>query len=167
MDDEPSFAIDQQTLRQLLDHPEELHQVAEGMPIKRLLKITEAQLATLYKKALFLLEKKLYGEASSAFACLSFFDGAKSEFWLGLGMALQMQHHYDSAVDSYELAAACDPEEPTPYLYLGKCFFALHEYQTSYDAFEMALVYAEGNPRFISLVEQVRHALDLLKKQME
>lgn len=126
---------------------------------------SDAAMERLYLAAQRLLANKHCADAADAFLFLVGLNPRKSSYWLGLGMASQMNRDFETAVDAYELAAIGEIDCPVPYLYLGKCFFALHEREAALDAFSLAVEYAADHPDYRELKTAALRARDLLLRE--
>lgn len=139
----------------------------EGKQIKDILGIHPNILAELYDRAIKYFKDEKYQEALAAFSLMAILDNNNHDIWLGLGMALQMNHKYESAIDAYELAAICDIENPVPYFYLAKCLFAIHDINGAKEAIDMAIEYSQDRDEFMDLRQQAYVARETLKKVEE
>lgn len=135
---------------------------AEGKTAQEILGFSNAVMAKFYGAAYRLFEHKRYEDAANAFLFLATLNPHNSEYWLGLGMASQLSHAYESAIDAYELAAICDIESPVPYFYLAKCLFAIHDRESALQALDLAIESAGSNPDFTDLLHQAEEAKKLL-----
>lgn len=100
-------------------------------------------------------------KALRAFAYLVTMQPKQAEYWMGLGAALHLAHEYESAIDAYERALVDNIENPYPYFYLAKCFFAIHERENALEALDLAISFAEGED-FAELKQEVLKARETL-----
>lgn len=136
--------------------------LAKGVYPKDIVEFSEEAMAKSYKTALQFFQEGRFQDAGDAFLFLCYLDPSKYEYWLGLGMATQMNHNYEGAIDAYELAAICDINSPVPYFYLAKCLFAIHDHESSLQALELAIESAGDDEEFAELKEQAIKARDTL-----
>lgn len=141
-------------------------QLAKGKTPQEILKISTEEMANLYKTACHLFETHAYKEAGNGFLFLISLNAHQYHYWLGLGMATQMQGNFEPAIDCYEMAAIYEVESPTPYFYLAKCLYAMHERQSAEQALEIAIQYADDIPEYQDLKAQAQEAVDLLHKHV-
>lgn len=87
-----------------------------------------------------------------------------SEYWMDLGVALQMSHDYEGAIDAFEIAAIYNVEHPLPYLYLARCLFAIHDRKSALQSLELAIAYADEREEFAEIKEQANKAKNTLLK---
>ena len=115
-----------------------------------------------YDAASTLLEHNRYSEAADAFLFLVTLNTHEHDYWMGLGIATQLNKNYEAAIDAYEMAAYCEVHNPTPYFYLAKCLFAVHDRNAALEAFDLAIEYAEDDEKFKELKKQAIAAKKLL-----
>lgn len=134
----------------------------QGKSPQAVLGVTQEEMAIFYRYARALFTGAEYDKAVDAFLFLSTLDEGCQEYWIGLGMALQMQKKYEAAIDAYEVGATCGIESPVPYFYLAKCFFALHDKTNAMDSLEIAIEYAGDLEEYRELKEQAESAREIL-----
>lgn len=122
---------------------------------------------TFYKKAHRILEEGKTNEAVDSFVFLVTLNAFHSEYWMGLGAALQMAHDYEAAIDAYEIAAIYNIEHPLPYLYLAKCLFAIHDRKSALQSLELAIAYAGDIEEYESIRIEAENARDSLQKLLD
>lgn len=146
------------------DQKQILKLLADGKTPQQLVEFSDELMAKMYHVAYLLFEKKRYQDAADAFLFLSTLNSQNHDYWLGLGMATQMCHLYEEAIDAYELAALCDIASPVPYFYLAKCLFAIHDRKNALEALELAIETAGDQEEFAELKNQAEHAKEVLLK---
>jgi type III secretion system low calcium response chaperone LcrH/SycD len=148
--------------KRLQDFEKVRAELALGHQGQEIMGLSTEEMALCYSKALQLFKEKSYIEATDAFLFLAFMNHEIPDYWLGLGMATQMCHGYEAAIDAYELAAVYDLDNPVPYFYLAKCLFAIHDRSSAQDALDMAIELAKGRDEYTELLEQAIHAKEVL-----
>lgn len=123
-------------------------------------------LAQFYRSAHHLFEEHHYQESSKAFLFLATMDPTNFDYWLGLGMSVQMCGDYEGGIDAYEMAAFLNVENPVSYFYLSKCFFAMHDRGNAKQALEMAIENAGEDPEYAALKHQAQAALALIEQEL-
>lgn len=151
--------------RRLQDGSALEHLIATGESVQSLTGYSDATMAKLYEVSRRLLSEKRYPDAADAFLFLASLNPRNSTYWIAFGMASQMLGQFETAVDAYELAVTDGIENPIPYLYLGKCFFALHERENALEAFSLAIEYADDHPEHNELKQIATTARDLLLRE--
>lgn len=121
-------------------------------------------MAKFYGAAYRLFEHQKYTDAANAFLFLATLNPYHHEYWVGLGMATQMNGDYEAAVDAYEMAAICKIDSPVPYFYLAKCLFAMHDRESALQALDLAIEYSNDLPEYAELQIQASKARALLLK---
>lgn len=155
--------INKKVQLKLKDHSYLLNQLMLGKQVKDILEFSPPTLLKFYQTAYRLLTQHKSKEAVSAFTFLVTLSPDQSDYWRGLGMALQLSHSYEEAIDAYEMAAIYRIEDPWPYFYLAKCLFAIHDRKSALQALELCLMYAEEAPEYEDLVIETQKAMLTLK----
>lgn len=138
--------------------------LSEGKTIQQELEFSDETIAKFYSAAYHMLENKKYQDASNAFFFLITLNPDSYDDWMGLGISTQLCGHYEEAVDAYEMGAIIKPENPIPYFYLAKCFFAMHEKNHALQAIDLAIEYANEDADFFDLKQEAIAARNLLSK---
>lgn len=139
-------------------------ELAEGKTAQEILGFSDKVMLKFYNAASTLLEHNRYKDAGKAFLFLVTLNPHHHEYWMGMGIAAQLDKDYEAAIDAYEMAAYCEVHNPTPYFYLAKCLFAIHDRNAALEAFNLAIEYAEEDNRFADLKAQAESARDILLK---
>ncbi len=139
-------------------------ELALGKTAQEIMGFSDETMAKFYRAAYQLFEHRHYVDAGNAFLFLVTLNPYIHDYWLGLGMASQMCGDFEAAVDAYEMAAVYELENPVPYFYLAKCFFAIHDRDNAMQALSLAIEYAEDQPQFAELKQQALAAQALLER---
>lgn len=158
MENRPIYQLSKTVKDKLQKVTQFRNDLIEGSSVQDILEYSDQTLANFYKAAYALFEEKRYEDATHAFLFLTVLNPYNHDFWVGLGMSLQMTHEYERAIDAYELAALADISSPVPYFYLAKCLFAIHDRTSALQALELALETAGDEERFQDLKNQAEHA---------
>ena len=142
------------------------NQLEKGQTGQDILEFSEEVMSQFYKSAYELFENKDYEESCDAFLFLILLNPNKYEYWLGFGMGTQMCHHYEAAIDAYEMAALIDIASPVPYFYLAKCLFAIHDRESALQALNLAIETAGDQEEFQDLKHQANLAKNILLRTM-
>lgn len=127
---------------------------------------SDESMAEFYGAACKLFKYKRYTDSANAFLYLVTLNSYKYDYWLGLGMSTQMCQDFESAIEAYEMAVICELDNPVPYFYLAKCFFAINDRENAMNALDLALEYSEENEEFLELRSQALAAKKLLNKKL-
>lgn len=158
------FKLSKQAKKKLKNKKLLKKEFAEGRTPQEIVGFSQETMAKFYGAAYHLFENRHYKDAADAFLFLVTLNAYNHDYWLGLGMASQMCGEFELAIDSYEMAAICNMDNPIPYFYLAKCLFAMHDRSSALQALELAIEYAGDGPDFADLKQQALAALTLLKK---
>lgn len=139
-------------------------ELEEGKTAQEIIGFSDKVMAKFYGAAYYLFEHKRYQDAANAFLFLATLNPYNHDYWLGLGMATQMCHDYEAAIDAYELAAISNIESPIPYFYLAKCLFAIHDRQSALQALDLAIETANDLEEYAELKQQAEAARQILLK---
>ena len=139
-------------------------ELSEGKTAQEILEFSDTTMAKFYWAAYQLFEHKRHADAANAFLFLATLNPHNHDYWLGLGMASQMCHDYEAAIDAYELAAMCDIASPVPYFYLAKCLFAIHDRESALQALDLAIETASDAEEYAELKRQAQEAKRILLK---
>jgi type III secretion system low calcium response chaperone LcrH/SycD len=139
-------------------------ELAQGKTAQEILGFSDETMSKFYQAAYLLFEHKRYKDAANAFLFLATLNPHYHEYWLGLGMATQLQQDYEAAIDAYELAALCNIVSPVPYFYLAKCLFAIHDRESALQALNLAIETASEFEEYAELKQQAVLAKEILLK---
>ena len=165
MEDElGEFKISKKVRERLKDKKWLKQELANGRTAQEILEFSDITMAKFYGAAYRLFEHRHYVDAANAFLFLVTLNPYNHDYWLGLGMATQLNGDFEGAIDAYEMAAICELENPIPYFYLAKCLFAMHERDSALEALDLALEYASGRGEYEQLRREAKAARVLLLK---
>lgn len=137
-----------------------------GKTAQEILEFSDMSMAKFYGASYKLFEHQRFEDASNAFLFLATLNPYNYDYWVGLGMSLQMLGDYELAIDAYEMAAICQVDNPVPYFYLAKCLFAIHDRESALQALDLAVEYSSEHAEYSEMLIQALKAKDLLN-QME
>lgn len=163
MDDElKEFKLSKKAKEKLKDKKLLKKELASGKSAQEIMGFSDEVMAKFYAAAYKLFEHRRYEDAVNAFIFLVTLNPYRHDFWLGLGMATQMCHDYEAAIDAYELAAICDISSPVPYFYLAKCLFAIHDRESALQALDLTIETANDLDEYADLKRQAIAAKQIL-----
>lgn len=137
--------------------------LAENLTGQDLFEFSDAHMLEMYEAANTFLSEKRYSDAANSFLFLASLKDSP-DYWIGFGISMQMTGDFEMAITAYEIAASCDVENPWPYYYLAKAFFAVYERQSAIEALELTISYAEDDSRYEQLKLQAIEAKKLLEE---
>lgn len=139
-------------------------ELAAGKSAQEIMEFTDESMAKFYAGAYHLFENKRYYDAANAFLFLVTLNPYNHDYWVGLGMTMQMCADFETAINAYEMAIICNLESPVPYFYLAKCLFAIHDRPSALEALNLALEYASEHPEYVDLKKQALAAKTILMR---
>lgn len=163
-DDLSEFQLSEKAKAKLRNQALLKKELASGKTAQEIMEFSEKTMAKFYQAAYVLFEHKRFQDAANAFLFLATLNPYHHEYWLGLGMATQLCHDYESAIDAYELAALCEVSSPVPYFYLAKCLFAIHDRSSALEALNLAIEIANDIEEYAELKQQAEAARTILLK---
>lgn len=166
-DDLSEFKFSEKVNHKLKNHQLVKQELLGGKTGQEILEFSDETMAKFYRSASKIFEGHRYSEAANAFLFLATLNPHCHEYWLGLGMATQLSHHYEAAIDAYELASLCDLGNPVPYFYLAKCLFAIHDRESALQALDLAIEIAGDSEEYAELKEQAEKAKEILQIDRE
>lgn len=158
------FQLSETAKEKLSDQSFLKKELASGKSAQEILEFSDETMAKFYRAAYLLFEHQRYRDAANAFLFLATLNPQHHEYWLGLGMALQMCQDFEAAIDAYELAALCDVTSPVPFFYLAKCLFAIHDRESSLQALSIAIETADDLEEYAELKYQAECAREIILK---
>ncbi len=163
MEDELSeFKLSKKAKAKLKNKKQLKKELSKGKSAQEIMGFSEEVMAKFYAAAYRLFENKHYVDAANAFLFLVTLNPYRHDYWLGLGMATQMNHDFEAAIDAYEMASICDIVNPVPYLYLAKCLFATHDRSSALQALDLAIETAGDLIEYEDLKRQAIAAKNIL-----
>lgn len=94
---------------------------------EEILCIPNTTMKAAYRVGSELFSKKLYQEASDVFFVMTQLNPYYANIWLSMGLCLQNQQLYRSALESYSIAILLGSKNPEPYLYSVECYLELKD----------------------------------------
>lgn len=161
---EKKWLLTEQQVEKLKDGAAILKSLLAGKTGAEILGFSDSLMERLYHAGYQLLKKNQAEDAVDAFIFLATLSPLHSEYWMDLGVALQMTHDYEGAIDAFEIAAIYNVEHPLPYLYLARCLFAIHDRKSALQSLELALAYADEKEEYAEIKDQVVQAKNTLLK---
>lgn len=159
------FMLSKKVKEKLKNKKQLKKELADGKSAQEILEISDDVMSKFYESAYHLFESKRYLDAANAFLFLITLNPYQHSYWLGLGMATQMSHDFEAAIDAYEMAAICNTVNPVPYLYLAKCLFAIHDRSSALQALDLAIEMADDLPEYEELKREAITAKNILLGQ--
>ncbi|MDB2613863.1 SycD/LcrH family type III secretion system chaperone [Chlamydiales bacterium] len=164
MKDKDFFTLSNSVKKKLKDKKRVKKELSEGKTGQEVLELSDKQMKMLYKGAYTLFEGGKYLDSADAYLFLVTLNPHNYDYWLGLGMSLQLSGNIDGAIDAYEMASLIRIYDPVPYFYLSKCLFSLHQRDSTLQALDLAIENAGDIEEFQDIKTQALAAKNLLLK---
>lgn len=124
--------------------------------INNLPKLSTETLSTLYAIAYDLYEKGKTVDSKQIFRFLTLLDPFDRRYWMGLAASYQVLKDYQTALETYSIAAIQEPNDPYVHLYAADCLFALGQNKKAVQTLESAITVAE-KANDASLISQLQY----------
>lgn len=160
------FGINSQILQKIRDKQFLNDEFLSGKKLSAILGFSPETMALMYRSAHHFFTEHHYADAAKAFLFLTTLDADNFDYWLGLGMSVQMCGDYEAGIDAYEMAAFIEVENPISYFYLSKCFFAMHDRENAKQALQMSIEYSGDSQQYAALKQQAQAALKLVEFEL-
>ena len=107
-----------------------------------------------YQGAYNLFHQQEYRKAADAFVFLTTLNPYVHNYWLGLGMAEQLEGGYQEALLAYAMAILSDGSNPVTHYHSATCYRALNDKQSALQSLEMAIRCSGDKAEHLNLKEQ-------------
>jgi type III secretion system low calcium response chaperone LcrH/SycD len=161
-DDLSEFQLSKEAKERLKNKKFLQKELEAGKTAQEIMGFSDATMAKFYGAAYRLFEHQRHEDAANAFLFLATLNPYNHDYWLGLGMSLQLCHDFEAAIDAYELAAICNIDSPVPFFYLAKCLFAIHDRESALQALNLAIETANEIEEYAELKKQALAARQIL-----
>ena len=140
------FVISEEVLNRLGDGDILAAEMLEGKNLQQIFGFSNETALLFYEVAKNILEQKRAKDAVNAFIFLTTINPYISSFWMGLGMAHQLNQEHDEALDSYNTALTLEGEQIFPYIVASQCCIEMKEFDKATEVIELAETYAAEHP---------------------
>lgn len=138
------FIISEEVLNRLGDgHASE---ILEGKSLQEIFGFSNETALIFYETAKNILEQKRAKDAINAFVFLTTINPYIPSFWMGLGMAQQLNQEHTVALDSYNMALTLEGREIFPYIVAAQCCIEIKDFDKATNLMELAEQYAVEHP---------------------
>jgi type III secretion system low calcium response chaperone LcrH/SycD len=138
----------------------------QGMSPKEAMGISNSYLENLYAQAYRLYNTGKYAEAVHLFRMLIMFNAMEPKYMLGLAASFHMLKEYVSAIQTYTMCSALDPQNPIPHYHSSDCFIQMKEYLSAMLCLELAIERAGDREEYAKMKERAQLSLESLKQQI-
>lgn len=98
-----------------------------------------------------LFAEKKYEDAVLLYCLLRTLNPGIFAYWYGEAAALQMQGHFEEAIEAYGFSLILDTQNPDVFFQIASCCFHLGEKESSVKALECCIEYAKERPECAAL----------------
>jgi len=103
-----------------------------------------------------LMSEEKYQEAVGVFGLLIFLNQAVPEYWLGCSAALYGAKNYEGALQHYAVSLLFDPENPTIFFEMARCFCKLKEADSCLASLDYCIKYGAEKKQHADLVAEAK-----------
>lgn len=133
-------------------------QASRGESLQKIFGLSNTVMLGFYELSKHLLAERKHDEAINTFSFLCTLNPKINSFWIGLGLGFEAALSMNEAIDSFEIAAACDPSDFDSYLGLIRCCSQLKDFSSAKNNLELA----KHNP---VIKDQVKDALAYIQSK--
>lgn len=164
IEDMEEYRIPEEVIEKLRDPDIIRRQMKEGKTFQEILGYTPAMMEKFYQGAYNLFQMQEYQKAADAFVFLTTLNPYVHNYWLGLGMAEQLNGGYQGALLAYAMAILNDIGNPLPHYHSASCYRALQDNKSALQSLDMAIRCANAQEQFTALREQAQAAKNAMEK---
>jgi len=117
--------------------------------------LSEDSVETLYSTGYELYRNGKYEDAKAFFKMLTLMDPSIRRNWMGLGACQQMLKEFESAINSYGIAAVINPDDPYVHWHAADCFLQKGEREKAIATLSSAITAAKQCQEHLSLVSKL------------
>ncbi len=123
-------------------HPAEnisKEEIKKGILPYQSLKFSNETLLDAYRVASSHFERGDFTGASNIFLLLSFLNPLVASFWIGLGMAEELQENFEPAISAYLTAAEMNKKDLQPIFHSARCLNKMKQPEKAKELLELAM----------------------------
>lgn len=120
-------------------------------PIQEQLHLPWPFMDRVYGIANELFSEKKHEEAQALYYFLRTLNPGIFAYWYGEAAALQLQGHFEKAIETYGISLILDTQNPDVFFQIASCCFHLGEKESSVKALECCIEYAKERPECAAL----------------
>jgi len=139
------FVISEEVLNRLGNDGAAL-EMLEGKSLQQIFGFSNETALLFYEVAKNILEQKRFRDAINAFVFLTTINPYVPSFWMGLGMAQQLNQEHNVALDSYNIALTLEGRQIFPYIVAAQCCIEIKDFDKATNLMEVAEQYAAKHP---------------------
>ena len=163
MEHAEDYKIPKEAIEKLKDPEVVRRQVKEGKTFQEIIGYSSDAMEKFYTIARNLFERQEYNKSADAFVFLTTLNPYVHNYWLGLGMAEQLNGGFQGALLAYAMAILTNPENPAAHYQSASCYRALNDSKNAVMSYEMAVRCCGETEEFTTLRSQAESAIEALK----
>jgi tetratricopeptide (TPR) repeat protein len=140
------FIISEEVLGRLGENNVLASEFSEGKILQKIFGFSNETALLFYETAKNILEQKRAKDAINAFVFLTTLNPYVPSFWMGLGMAQQLNQEHNVALDSYNMALTLEGKQIFPYIVAAQCCIEIKDFDQATNLMELAEQYAAEHP---------------------
>ena len=140
---------------------------SEGYTHQDFAEVSDEEMEAGYATALNLVNQSQFSQAEEMFKLLCHLNHYQGKYWLGLGVARQLQKKYDLAVKAYANAGLHDMGNPVPPLRAAECFIAMNNLDAAEQSISAVEHWCENKPEFEQIAVRAQALLEGIHKKRE
>jgi len=158
------YKIPEEALERLKSPDVLRRQMEEGLTFQEIIGYSHETMEKFYHVAHRLFQAQEYEKAADAFLFLTTLNPYVHHYWLGLGMAEQLNGGVQQALLAYAMAVLTNAESPVPHYHSASCYQVLNDRESALQSLQIAINCAGSSPEHSVLKERAIIAKQSLLK---
>jgi len=134
---------------------------------KDVLKISDAQIESIYAQAYRYYNTGKYKEAGELFRYLMMLNPTEAKYTLGLAACFHLMKDYEAAAQIYLLCNLLDDKSPIPAFHASDCYLQMKDKVSALVSLNMAIKKAGDKPEYQVLKDRALLTVETLKKELK
>lgn len=133
---------------------------------KDVLKISDAQIESIYAQAYRFYNTGKYKDASDLFRYLMMLNPTEAKYTLGLAACFHLMKDFEAAAQIYLLCNVLDDKSPIPAFHASDCYLQMKDKVSALVSLNMAIKKAGDRPEYQILKDRATMTAETLKKEL-
>lgn len=134
---------------------------------KDLLRVSDAQMESVYAQAYRLYNTGKYKEASDLFRSLIMANSNETKYSLGLAACFHLMKDFEAAAQLYLFCNMLDEKSPIPAFHASDCYLQMRDKASALVSLTMAIDKAGDRPEYKVLKDRATMTAKALKKELK
>ena len=144
-----------------------LKKASEGsVTPKDVLKISDAQIESIYAQAYRFYNTGKYKDATELFRYLMMLNPTEAKYALGLAACFHLMKDFEAAAQIYLLCNMLDDKSPIPAFHASDCYLQMKDKVSALVSLNMAIKKAGDKPEYQILKDRAHLTAEALKKEL-